>query len=444
MQGIGKTRKIILATLLFIIIAMVAGVLRAAPGGANEAFAATAANPVSSFLSDLLAPFSGIGGAGSPSSSVATAAAGAPLYAPTDQYEADVMNAVKKASPAVVSVTISENVPVIENCPAYNPFDNVPPEFQQYFGGGGIGLSLPTSTPCTTGKTQLQQVGGGSGFIISPNGLILTNKHVVAATNAQYSVITSDGKTYKATVLARDPSQDLAVLKIDATNLPTVTLGNSDALQLGQTAIAIGNALGQFSNTVSVGVVSGLGRTVTASSPDTGAQETITGVIQTDAAINPGNSGGLLLDLQGDVIGIDTAIASNAQNIGFAIPINEAKSAINSVESTGQIQAPYLGVMYEPVTPALAQQNDLPVSEGAWVTTGGQTAPVLAGSPAAKAGIEAGDIITAVDGAPVDAVHDLANLINEYGVGQTVTLTIDRKGQTLTLQATLAQRPAGQ
>ncbi len=442
MQRIGKTRKIILVILLFIVVAMVAGVLRAAPGGTNTAFAATTTNPVSSFFGNLFAPFAGFAGTAPSSSSVAAPAA-TPLYAPTDQYEADVMNAVKKASPAVVSVTISENVPVIENCPAYNPFDNIPPEFQQYF-GGGAGLLFPTSTPCTTGKTQLQQVGGGSGFIISPNGLILTNKHVVATTNAQYSVITNDGKTYKATVLARDPNQDLAVLKINATNLPTVTLGNSDALQLGQTAIAIGNALGQFSNTVSVGVVSGLGRTVTASSPDTGAQETITGVIQTDAAINPGNSGGPLLDLQGDVIGIDTAIASNAQNIGFAIPINEAKSAIASVESTGKIQAPYLGVMYEPITPALAAQKGFSVTAGAWVNSGGQGAAVLPGSPAAKAGIQAGDIITAVNGTPIDATHDLANLINEYSVGQTVTLTIDRKGQTLTLQATLAERPAGQ
>ncbi len=442
MHGIGKTRKVILIILLFIAVALIAGVLRGAPGGANEALAATTTNPVSSFLGDLFAPLAGLAGGANATPASGTPPGPAPLYAPTDQYEADVMNAVKKASPAVVSVTISENVPVIENCPAYNPFDNVPPEFQQYFGGSG--LSFPTSTPCTTGKTQLQQVGGGSGFIISPNGLILTNKHVVATKNAQYSVITSDGKTYNATVLARDPNQDLAVLKIDATDLPTVTLGNSDALQLGQTAIAIGNALGQFSNTVSVGVVSGLGRTVTASSPDTGAQETITGVIQTDAAINPGNSGGPLLDLQGDVIGIDTAIASNAQNIGFAIPINEAKSAINSVESTGQIQAPYLGVMYEALTPAIAAQNNLSVAAGAWVASGGTGAAVLPGSPAAKAGIQAGDIITAVNGTTIDAAHDLANLINEYSVGQTVTLTVNRKGQTLTVQATLAQRPAGQ
>src|SRR6185437_3876045 len=169
--------------------------------------------------------------------------------------------------------------------------------------------------------------------------------------------------------------------------------------------------------TVSVGVVSGLGRTVTASAPDTGAQETISGVIQTDAAINPGNSGGPLLNLQGQVIGIDTAVASDAQNIGFAIPINEAKSAIQSVEANGTIQAPYLGVRYEEVTPAIAQQDNLPISYGAYVNGGGQGAAVEANSPAATAGIKANDIIESVDGIKLDSTHDLGNVINEYGVG---------------------------
>jgi serine protease Do len=443
-------RKLIFIVSGLVVIALVAGAFIGIPR-ADKAHAATssasaASNAISSFFNNLIAPFTGAAGTNNGTSSfnsAVTASVSAPLYAPTDQYEQDVVSAVKKASPAVVSITISENVPVVENCPAYNPFDNLPPQFQQYF-GNGFQSQFPTSTPCTTGKTQLQQVGGGSGFIISSDGLILTNKHVVADTGAQYSVITNDGKTYVAKVLARDPNQDLAVLKIDATGLPTVSLGNSDSLQLGQTAIAIGNALGQFSNTVSVGVVSGLGRTVTASSPNTGAQETITGVIQTDAAINPGNSGGPLLDLQGNVIGIDTAVASNAQNIGFAIPINEAKSAIDSVESTGQIRAPYLGVRYESLTPAIAEQNNLPVSYGAWVSGGGQGSAVIAGSPAANAGIQKGDVITAVNGTNIDPTHDLANLINEYSVGTTVTLTVNRAGKTLSLQAKLAERPAGQ
>jgi len=353
-----------------------------------------------------------------------------------------VIAATQKASPAVVSITISENVPIIENCPL-DPLSNLPQQFQQYF-GNDFGGGLPTSTPCDSGQTQLQEVGGGSGFIISSDGLILTNKHVVSDINAQYSVLTNNGNTYTAKVLARDPDQDLAVLKIDATNLPTVSLGDSDSLELGQTAIAIGNALGQFSNTVSVGVVSGLGRTVVASSPDTGADETISGVIQTDAAINPGNSGGPLLDLRGDVIGIDTAVASDAQNIGFAIPINEAKAVIASVEATGQIQAPYLGVRYEDVTPALATQKKLLITYGAWVNSGGQGAAVMANSPAANAGVQAGDIIESVNGLKLDSTHDLANVINEYEVSSTVVLVVNRGGKEVTLQATLAQRPASE
>jgi serine protease Do len=362
-----------------------------------------------------------------------------PLYAPTNDYEAAVVSAVKDASPAVVSITISENVPVVEQCP-YNPFGDLPSDLQQLFGN-----DMPDMTqPCDTGQTQEQEVGGGSGFIISSDGLILTNKHVVSDTGASYSVLTNDGKTYDAKVLARDPNQDLAVLKINATGLPTVTLGDSNGLQLGQTAIAIGNALGQFSNTVSVGVVSGLARTVTASSPDTGAEETISGVIQTDAAINPGNSGGPLLNLQGQVIGIDTAIASGAENIGFAIPIDQAKHDITSVESTGQIQAPFLGVRYLPVTPTLAQQQNLPVTTGALVRGDSTGAAVEPGSPAAKAGVQAEDIITKIDSQTIDSTHDLGDVIDQYSVGDTITLTINRSGKTITLQATLGARPAGE
>jgi S1-C subfamily serine protease len=421
MQYIGKTRKIILAILGLIAIALLVGVFwkfpRASRGGAGT----------------------GAGKSGSATSSSTT-----PLYQPADQYESDVMAATKKASPAVVSITISENVPIVENCPV-DPLSNVPQEFQQFFGdGSGFSFSFSTSTQCDTGKTKLEEVGGGSGFIISSDGLILTNKHVVSKTDAQYSVLTNDGNTYTAKVLARDPNQDLAILKIDATNLSTVSLGDSDSLQLGQTAIAIGNALGQFSNTVSVGVVSGLGRTVTASSEETGEDETIKGVIQTDAAINPGNSGGPLLDLRGDVIGIDTAIASDAQSIGFAIPINEAKSVIASVKATGKIHVPYLGVRYEDVTPTIAAAQKLPITYGALVSSGGQGVAVIADSPAAKAGIKKGDIIESVNGLKLDSTHDLGNVINEYGVSSTVALVVNRDGKEITLQATLAERPAGE
>ncbi len=359
------------------------------------------------------------------------------LYAPTNDYEAAVIDAVKKASPAVVSIVISEQVPIVEQCP-YNPFGDLPPEFQQLFG------NTPDMTqPCDTGKTQLQEVGGGSGFIISSDGLILTNKHVVSDTSASYTVITNDGKKYSATILARDPSQDFAVVKIKATGLPTVTLGSSDGLELGQTAIAIGNALGQFSNTVSVGVVSGLERTVTASDESDGQQETIQGVIQTDAAINPGNSGGPLLNLQGEVIGINTAIASGAQSIGFAIPINRAKHDITSVRATGNIQSPYLGVRYLMITSDIATQQNLATSTGALVRGSSDGPAVAPGSPAAHAGIQAEDIILKVNDQQLDADHVLGDVIAEHGVGDTVTLTVLRAGKEMTLTATLVARPVG-
>lgn len=392
------------------------------------------ANAVTDFFGKLLSPFfvqpSGTAPATQPPAPV-------PLYQPVIDYEQAVVAAVKKASPAVVSIVISKNVPIVEQCP-YNPFGNLPPEFQQFFGNDQQGLTQP----CDTGKTQLQQVGGGSGFIVSSDGLILTNKHVVSDASASYTVITNDGKKYDATVLARDPNQDLAVVKIDASGLPMVALGDSDSLSLGQTAIAIGNALGEFSNTVSVGVISGLARTVTASAPDSNTQETIQGVVQTDAAINPGNSGGPLLNLRGEVIGINTAIASNAQSIGFAIPINRAKHDITSVKSTGQIQTPYLGVRYLTVTSDVAKQQNLDVDYGALVRGNDQGPAVQQNSPAAKAGIQAEDIILKVNDQKLDASHALGDVIAGYNIGETITLLIDRAGKQVTLQATLAKRPS--
>lgn len=241
------------------------------------------------------------------------------IYKPTD-YEAQIINTVKTVSPAVVAITISKNVPIIEQCP-YNPFSDLPPEFQQFFG-----QNLRFYQPCQKG-TKFQEVGGGSGFIISADGLILTNKHVVQDTAAEYTVFTNDGKKYSAEVLARDPNIDIAVIKISASNLPTIKLGDSDSIQVGQTAIAIGNALGEFRNTVNVGIVSGLSRNITASGG--GLTETIYNVIQTDASINLGNSGGPLLNLRGEVMGINTATAQNAQSIGFAIPVNQVKKIVS-------------------------------------------------------------------------------------------------------------------
>lgn len=345
-----------------------------------------------------------------------------PLYKPVIDYENAVVAAVKKASPAVVSITISKNVPIIEECP-YDPFADLPPEIRRFFGGG-----QQFYVPCERG-TELKEIGGGSGFIISEDGLILTNKHVVADTSASYTVFLNDGSKYEAKVLARDPIQDLAVVKIDAAGLPTVELGNSDNLELGQTAIAIGNALGEFRNTVSMGVISGLSRKVTASGGG-GFSETIYGVIQTDAAINPGNSGGPLLNLRGEVIGINTAIASGAENIGFAIPVNDAKRDIESVKSTGEIQLPFLGVRY-------AMTEDGAVLQGKGVEPA-----ITPGSPAEAAGLKAGDIILEFGGQKIDENNPLASVIARHRVGETVSVKVLRGTETLILNATLAKRPA--
>ncbi len=360
--------------------------------------------------------------------------ASAPVpYSPTVDYEQAVIHTVETASPSVVSIIISKYLPVLEQCP-YDPFQGLPQGFQDIFGNNGTQFY----TQCQKG-TKLQEVGGGSGFIISADGMILTNKHVVEDTKAEYTVLTNDGKKYPAKVLARDPAKDLAVVKIEATNLPVVTLGDSDGIKLGQTAIAIGNALGEFRNTVSVGTVSGLARTVTAGGLSSGS-ETLDNVIQTDAAINPGNSGGPLLNLKGEVIGIDTAVVSGAQNIGFAIPINQAKKDIRSVMATGLIKTPYLGVRYTLVTPDSAKESKLPVDHGALLKNTSSGSAVQAGSPAAKAGLKDGDIIIEVNGVKVDDKNSLADLVQRYNVGDTITLKVQRGSGTITVTVTLVER----
>ena len=350
--------------------------------------------------------------------------------------ETTVENAVQSANPAVVAITISKQVPQYTTS-----YQNVDP-FQQFFGGSGspfgnFQFQVPTQTP---NGTKEQQVGAGSGFIVSADGLIVTNRHVVEDKTAKYTVFLSNGKKYDAKVLARDAILDVAVVKIEASGLPYLPLGNSDALKLGQSVIAIGNALGQFQNTISVGVVSGLSRSITAGD-QSGSSESLDHVIQTDAAINPGNSGGPLLDLQGRVVGVDTAIVQGSQNIGFALPINSIKTVIDSVRSTGKIMRPYLGIRYQVITPEMKDKNNLTVDSGVIVQSGKDASElaVIPGSPADKAGIVANDIITEVDGTKIDEDHDLAQMIRGKKVGDSVVLTVISKGSpkkvTVTLQA---------
>src|SRR3989344_1426731 len=274
-----------------------------------------------------------------------------------------VIGAVKKTNPAVVSIIISKEVPKYETYidpnQQTNPFEDLFP---------GFSFNIPQYRQ---NGTEKKEIGGGSGFFVSSDGLILTNKHVVLQTNVEYTVFTNDGKKHLAQVVARDPVLDVALIKIKGT-FPYLTLGNSDSLQVGQSVIAIGNALAEFRNTVSVGVISGLARSVTAGNPS-GNTEILDHVIQTDAAINPGNSGGPLLDLSGRVIGVNVAIAQGSQNIGFALPINSVKSAIESVKSIGKIVRPYMGVRYVAINTQMKEKNNLTVDYGVLVKPGANT-----------------------------------------------------------------------
>ncbi|MDP3997458.1 MAG: trypsin-like peptidase domain-containing protein [Candidatus Andersenbacteria bacterium] len=343
-----------------------------------------------------------------------------------------VVNVVKETSPAVVSVVITKDVPVLEQYYPSQPFNN-------FFGNPFFNFNVPQ---LRQNGTQKQEVGGGSGFLVSADGMIITNKHVVDQTDAQYSVLTNDGKTYDATVIARDPSNDIAVLKIDANNMPFLQFDDSDQLQVGQTLIAIGNALGEFRNTVSVGVLSGVSRSITAGDGQ-GQAEHLSNVIQTDAAINPGNSGGPLLNLSGKVVGVNVAIAQSGQNIGFALPSNLVKGIAETVAKTGRIIRPFLGIRYVQITPALKDQNKLSVDYGVLIARGSDSSQlaVVPGSPADKAGLQENDIILEVGGQKLDENTSLSSMVSSKNVGDTLTLKVLHQGQEKTVTVTLAEVP---
>ncbi len=283
---------------------------------------------------------------------------------------------------------------------------------------------------------EITRKGGGSGFIVSADGLILTNKHVVSDRNARYTVFLANGKSYPAEVKSLDPFNDLAVLKIKASGLKPAELGDSDELQIGQRVIAVGYALAEFENTVTYGIISGKDRVLEAEG------ERLEGMLQTDAAINPGNSGGPLVNMAGQVVGINTAVASQAENIGFAIPINVAKKAIESVKKYGYIRRPMIGIRYISLTPQLAKANGLPVSYGALIYSGDpRLFAVVPGSPAHRAGLKEGDIIVAINGRKIDAKHSLTRLLQDYEPGREVEITYLRSGKEFKVKLKLAEMP---
>ncbi|HUC88039.1 MAG TPA: trypsin-like peptidase domain-containing protein [Candidatus Binatia bacterium] len=291
----------------------------------------------------------------------------------------------------------------------------------------------------------------GTGIILSSNGLIITNRHVIPDGTTSVSVTLSDGTTYNnVQVVGRtsdNSSLDIAFLKISNTNgkqLVPATIGDSSKMAVGDPVVAIGNALGQFQNTVTSGIISGYGRSIQASDSTGTSTENLDDLFQTDAAINEGNSGGPLVDLNGQVIGINTAIASDSQNIGFAIPIDDVLGLIKSVETTGKLQQPYLGVLFIPITSDVAQQYSLATTSGAWVppnSVSGQTS-VVAGGPAASAGVQAGDIITAINGQAINQNTSLTSVIDQEAPGDQASLTINRGGKTITINVTLGTYPA--
>lgn len=285
-----------------------------------------------------------------------------------------------------------------------------------------------------------EQEGAGTGIIISKDGYVLTNNHVVEGATT-VTVVGADGTTYEnVKIIGRDPLNDVAFLKIsNVSDLVAAQLGDSKSVRIGQNVVAIGNALGQYQNTVTSGIISGTGRSVVASTDGTsdGDAESLSDLIQTDAAINSGNSGGPLVNMTGQVIGINTAIASDANSVGFVIPISSTKGVIEGVLGSGKVSRAYLGVRFLSVTADVAKIYNLSVKQGAYVYADSNQAAVVSGGPADKAGVKDKDIITKVNGVEIGAKGSVATLIGEYKPGDTVELTIVRDGKTSTVKVNL-------
>ncbi|TSC89872.1 MAG: hypothetical protein G01um10143_362 [Parcubacteria group bacterium Gr01-1014_3] len=341
-----------------------------------------------------------------------------------------IVDAIKKVMPAVVSIIISKSLDDLEK--------EVPKELLPFLPYGGLRSQIPAEEIDARGMVK---VGGGSGFIVEKTGTILTNKHVIVDPHAEYAVIMNDGKKFNAKVLARDPIDDVAILDMPGQNLPTISLGNSDDVELGETAIAVGNALGLFRNSVSAGIISGLGRSIRAASEPNAPQQELRGLLQTDAAINPGNSGGPLVNLNGEAIGINSAIVFGAQNLGFAIPINFAKRDLADLKKFGRIKRPLLGLRYVSVDENLKDKMKLPANHGALVIGQiPQTEAIVPGSPAHKAGIKEKDLVVECDGEMITSEHTIQDILEEKEVGDTLIMKVLRGKKALNVKVVLTER----
>jgi S1-C subfamily serine protease len=373
----------------------------------------------------------GLGGGNA--SSAAPAAQTAPVS--TGGYDEDrIVDTVQRVEPAVASVIITKDLPKMEivngddatggafpDDPLFRNFRIVVPQVRQ-------------------NGTEKREVGGGTAFFVGDDGLLMTNRHVVADEKAEYSVLLNDGRTLPATVVGRDATNDVALLKVEGSGFPTLSIAEDDDVKLGQTAIAIGNSLGEFRNTVSVGVVSGLQRSITAGNRASGT-ERLDRIIQTDAAINEGNSGGPLLDSRGNVIGMNTAVANGGQNIGFALSAKDLRRTLENYRKNGKLVRAGIGVRYVEVTPELQKSNDLAYDHGALIARGEtqDDLAVMPGSAADKAGLRENDIILEADGTKITEDTTLQDVIGDKNVGDTVTLKVASQGKEKTVTVTLQE-----
>ncbi|MFC1788184.1 S1C family serine protease [Patescibacteria group bacterium] len=344
----------------------------------------------------------------------------------------DVSDVVAQVNPAVVSIVITEEVPVIETY-YEDPFND-------FFGGQSpFSFQIPRYRQ---NGTEQKEVGGGSGFLISQDGYLVTNAHVIIDEEAEYTVFLNDETSHKGEVVALDKTLDVALMKIEGDDFPFLEFADSEAIRLGQGVIAIGNALGEFRNTVSTGVVSGLARSITAGNGYS-APESLENVIQTDAAINPGNSGGPLLNFAGKVIGVNVAVARGSENIGFSLPANAIRTSVESMKEHGRVIRPYLGIRFIPITESVKEKNNLKVDYGVLILRGESRdeLAVLPGSPADKAGLEEYDIILELDGQKIDEEHSLPSIIRSKQVGDKVELKIIDNGDEKTISITLDENP---
>lgn len=343
------------------------------------------------------------------------------------EYQDKIISAIDKALAGVVSIVVSKDVEAVEEEITKMGLD--PRQFYQKI-----------QNEAENGQIA---VSGGSGFVVDKSGIVLTNKHVVADQNATYKAVIGKEK-YEMKILVRDPLSDIAIIKLvnSPNNLPVVKLGSSKNLKLGTAVVAIGNALGEFSNTVSTGIVSGLSRFLTAVTDFEGHQERLRGLIQTDAAINPGNSGGPLINMEGEAIGINSAIVFGAQNIGFAIPIDRAKRDLDQLKKLGHIQTPFLGIRYIILNKAIANNFGSPSDHGALIIKEGlpHDHAILPGSAAAKAGLKEHDIILAANGKQITEKETLEDILEDCKIGENLEIEILRKGENLNLKVKIGER----